>query len=64
MSTIEMMKAIGELALLRVEKFQVQVLIEDAKREYGNTRYLVVPTNGTGSAWVDSSRVTNIGQGV
>lgn len=64
MSTIEMMKAIGELALLRVEGFQVQVLIEDAKQAYGNTRYKVIPTNGIGAAWVDSSRLTNIGQGV
>jgi hypothetical protein len=64
MSTIEMMKAIGEIALLRVEGFQVQVHINDAKQAYGNTRFLVSPTNGTGGAWVDSSRLTNIGRGV
>lgn len=64
MSMLEMSKAIGELALLRVEGFAVQVHVEDAKQAYGNTRYLVTPTNGTGSAWVDSSRLTNIGRGV
>jgi hypothetical protein len=64
MTMLEMGKTIGELALLRVEGFQVQVHINDAKQAYGNTRYLVTPTNGTGGAWVDSSRLTNIGQGV
>ena len=64
MSMLEMSKAIGELALLRVEGFAVQVHVEDAKQAYGNTRYLVTPTNGTGSAWVDKARLSNIGQGV
>lgn len=64
MSMLEMSKAIGELALLRVEGFAVQVHVEDAKQAYGNTRYYVTPTNGKGSAWVDSSRLTDIGQGV
>jgi hypothetical protein len=64
MTMLEMSKAIGELALLRTEGFWVQVRVEDAKQAYGNTRYYVTPTNGKGVAWVDSSRLTNIGQGV
>lgn len=58
MSTMEMSKAIGATALLRVEAFSVMVEITDAKQAYGNTRYLVEPINGHGTAWVDSSRIT------
>jgi hypothetical protein len=58
MSMLEMSKTIGANAFLRVEAFSVAVEVMDAKQAYGNTRYLVKPTNGTGEAWVDSSRVT------
>ena len=57
MTIAEMAKVIGSLAMLRIEGFQVQVEILDVKQAYGNTRYLVMPTNGAGSAWVDSSRI-------
>lgn len=62
MSIAQLAQAVGKLAMLRVEGFQVQVEILDIKQAYGNIRYQVVPTNGMGTAWVDESRLTNIGQ--
>ena len=59
-----MAKAIGKTTLLRVESFNMQVVIMDVKRAYGNTRYLVEPTTGSGSAWVDESRLAGIGESV
>jgi len=58
MTMLESQKIIGANAFLRVEAFSVMVEIMDVKQAYGNTRYLVEPLNGTGEAWVDSSRVT------
>jgi hypothetical protein len=55
---LEMSKTVGATALLRIEAFSVGVKVMDAKQAYGNTRYLVTPTNGQGEAWVDSSRIT------
>jgi cell division protein FtsN len=59
----ELMKALGKQAQLRLEGFSVAVTISDVKQAYGNTRYYVTPVNGTGEAWVDESRISNI-QGV
>jgi cell division protein FtsN len=57
----ELMKALGKQAQLRLEGFSVAVTISDVKQAYGNTRYYVTPVNGTGEAWVDESRLSEIG---
>ena len=38
-------------------KIGIMVVIKDIRHEFGCTRQLVVPVNGNGEAWVDSSRV-------
>lgn len=64
MSIAQLAQAIGKTALLRTEGFQVMVHINDVKQAYGNVRYHVSPTNGIGSAWVDESRISKIGEDV
>jgi hypothetical protein len=58
MNTLELSQAIGKTGLLRFDALSVSVKIMDAKTAYGNVRYLVTPVSGTGSVWVDSSRVS------
>jgi hypothetical protein len=61
-----MAERIGSVAEMRVEGlsvvsltgFLVVVEIQDAKTGYGRDRYMVTPVGGTGSAWVDSDRLT------
>jgi hypothetical protein len=61
MTTSELAKIIGARGLLSLAldggSLQVPVRIADAKRSYGNTRYRVEPIGGTGSAWVNQTRV-------
>ncbi len=42
--------------------FAFECTISDVKQSYGNTRYLVTPVAGTGTNWVDSSRVKEVGK--
>jgi hypothetical protein len=58
MNTLELSQAIGKTGLLSASVLSVRVTITDAKIAYGNVRYLVTPVSGTGSVWVDSSRVS------
>lgn len=62
MSIAQLAQAINKTAFLRTEGFEFQVIIRDVKMSYGNVRYLVAPTYGTGEAWVDESRISKIGQ--
>jgi hypothetical protein len=57
MTTADLAKTIGREAILSSDKLCFTVQIQDAKLAYGNVRYLVSPVSGTGSVWVDSSRV-------
>lgn len=57
MSYADFARLIGTTVQIKVENFTVPVVISDVKNAYGNTRYLVSPVGGTGTAWVDSSRV-------
>jgi hypothetical protein len=57
-SAASLSRAIGQEALLRADGgLWVSVLITDAKLSYGNVRYLVTPVRGSGTVWVDSSRI-------
>lgn len=57
MNGTDILKLIGQPATLQQGKLAVQVRISDVKTAYGNIRYLVTPLSGSGSVWVDSSRV-------
>ena len=52
----QMIPAIGQVVVVRMESFGVDMLVKDVKQAWGQTRLLVSPINGTGEAWVDCSR--------
>ena len=58
MDAIEMGQAIGRMAWVNQNGLTILVRVENAKLSYGSVRYLVTPVSGTGSVWVDSSRVS------
>lgn len=58
MNALELSKSIGLTGQLQSDRLTVSVRILDAKTAYGSIRYQVSPISGTGSVWVDSSRVT------
>lgn len=62
MTTSELAKMIGTRGLFSLAldggDLRVPVEIIDAKQAYGNTRVRISPIGGSGSAWVDSSRVS------
>lgn len=47
---------IGQVVVVRMESFGIDMLVKDVKQSYGQIRLLVAPLNGTGEAWVDISR--------
>jgi hypothetical protein len=56
----QMIPAVGETVIVRVESFQVRMRILDAKSAYGNVRLLVTPVTGEGEAWIDCSRIVRV----
>lgn len=55
MTTAQAAKLIGQEAIWNAGNgLSFQVLIEDVKIAYGNTRYQVKPVSGQGSTWVQS----------
>jgi hypothetical protein len=57
MSLADLARLIGQTVNIRVEQFTVPVTVSDAKVAYGNVRYLVTPVGGSGTVWVDASRI-------
>ncbi len=51
---------IGKQGLLSVSGLQVLVNVLDARTVFGRIDLQVTPVNGTGSTWVESSRVTSL----
>lgn len=60
MSKEEMAKTIGKKAFYKVANgLKFEVTIKDAKMEYGNKRYLIVPVKGEGEKWVEGVEFNN-----
>ena len=57
MNALEMSKAIGKQGSLSTDGLHINITVSDVKKVYGAIRYQVTPVSGTGSVWVDSSRV-------
>ena len=53
----KMAVAIGQTVNVRVESFTIQMKVLDVKSAWGNIRLEVEPLNGTGSAWIELSRI-------
>lgn len=54
----QMLPVIGQVVMVRVEAFHINMVVKDVKQSWGQTRLLVAPINGagTGEAWIDCSR--------
>ena len=57
MTAIEIAALIGQRVEVRIEMVQVECVVLDVKLAYGATRFLIQPIKGSGSQWVDISRV-------
>lgn len=55
----QMAETIGQVVMVRMENFTINMVVKDVKQAWGQTRLLVAPINGagTGEAWVDCSRI-------
>jgi len=53
MTTNEMLPAVGQTAVLRMEDLQIEVTIRDVKTAYGRVRLLVAPITGCGTQWLN-----------
>ncbi len=56
MTTAELAKVIGRTGTTPVFNgtIQMAVRVVDVKQSYGKTRYMIVPTAGSGFAWVEN----------
>lgn len=59
-----MIVLVGKTALVRFEKVKVLCSVLDSRYQYGRTDLLVEPVGGSGSQWVERSRITEKGSGV
>jgi hypothetical protein len=59
----QMIPAIGQTVVVRVEAFHINMVVKDVKQAWGQTRLLVAPINGTGEAWIDCSRCSRCSRG-
>lgn len=57
MSTLNLNDCVGKIGHLTGEVLAFDLRITGVKMAYGRTRFQVTPVSGTGSVWVDSSRV-------
>lgn len=60
MTANEMIPAVGHTVLVAFEQLQITGKILDVKTAWGHPRFLVTPSNGTGSQWVEITRVNPI----
>ena len=58
MSIKTLATAINREGLLQVDGLRIQVKVTDVRQVFGRIDYEVTPTQGSGSQWVESSRVT------
>lgn len=56
-STRELATYIGKDGHLNLDGLTIQVKVTDARPRYGRIDLEITPVNGTGSRWVESSRV-------
>lgn len=49
---------VGKAAMWRTEDVTVPVTLDDVKHGFGSFRFLVSPVGGSGSQWVDESRLS------
>jgi len=55
-----MIVAVGTTVDIRYESVEVSCIVRDVKNAYGRERLLIAPVCGTGSQWVEMSRVIRV----
>ena len=53
----QMLPAIGQTVRAQFEDLIIEVRVSDVKSSYGRVRLLVSPVAGTGSQWIEVSRL-------
>jgi len=56
-SLVEAVALLNTRVLVRVEGFWVAMMIHDVKSAYGRYRFLVSPVSGSGTSWVEDTRL-------
>ena len=54
----QLLPAVGALVAVRMEDMVINCRVTDAKSAWGQVRLQVEPLAGSGSQWVDISRIT------
>lgn len=57
----QLLPAIGTLVAVRFESLVIECRVIDAKNAYGTVRILVAPLAGSGTQWVELTRVDHVG---
>jgi hypothetical protein len=61
LGTKDMAARIGKRgSLATTDGLRIDVVIEDVRQRYGHTDYHVRPVSGTGTTWVESTRVREV----
>lgn len=60
MTAAQQAKLLGQEISVRCESLLVTCTIVDIKQAYGRMRFQVAPVNGSGSIWVEDSRISGI----
>jgi hypothetical protein len=61
MTARELLALIDRTAMIRVEAFEIEVTVLDARTRFGATDVLVKPVQGSGEKWVMLDRVALVG---
>jgi hypothetical protein len=56
------LRAIGREGIVSMNGLQISVIIREARQRMENVDYLIEPTAGVGSVWVDSDEVKIVGE--
>ena len=62
MTAAQQAKLLGQEVGVRCESLLVSCTIQDIKQAYGRYRFQVCPVNGSGSMWVEESRIADYAQ--
>ena len=60
MTATQMIPAVGQDVMVRMESLAVACRVEDVKSSYGRARLLVAPLSGSGRQWIETSRITAV----
>lgn len=57
MTATEMIPAVGQQVSVRFEELLIDCVVADVKQSWGKTRLQITPLLGTGTQWIELSRL-------